>query len=76
MCAIGRIHHLASTAFPAAGTSGGPTRPHTLSQLHSSIIFVIRAVKLSIMKVAYTRLNFAEREFIPVLEKKFFRPLL
>ena len=71
MCAIGRIHHRASTAFPAAGTSGGPTRPHTLSQLHSSIIFVIRAVKLGIMKVAYTRLNFAERGFIPRGRKSF-----
>lgn len=54
MCAIGRLRFLSRT-----------TRPHTLSQPDSSILFEVSAVKSNLIKVAYTRLNFGEVAFIP-----------
>jgi hypothetical protein len=37
-----------------------------LSQLDSSIVFEVSAVKPNPFKLAYTRLNFAEAGFIPI----------
>src|SRR5699024_3060833 len=51
MCAIGRTRRPSVHGIACRGAGSGPTRPHTLSQPDSSILFEVSTVKSTSSKL-------------------------